>query len=481
LLFFINPSSATAGGPGFTLTVSGTNFNALSVVRWNGADRTTTFVSSTQLTATIPSNDIAVGGTADVTVFNPSPGVGTSSALTFTINATPLAVIERVSVDSAGTEGDSPSGGPSLSADGRFVAFVSLATNLVAGDTNRRQDIFVRDTCVGGPAGCTPSTIRVSVDSAGTEANSVSVRPAISADGRFVAFVSLATNLVAGDTNGVHDIFVRDTCVGGPAGCTPSTIRVSVDSAGTEGNGNTTTTNGPNPSTSADGRFVAFGSGASNLVVGDTNGAQDIFVRDTCVRGPADCTPSTIRVSVNSAGIEANSVNSISFKVSMSADGRFVAFASFASNLVAGDTNAATDVFVRDTCVRGPAGCTPSTIRVSVNSAGTEGNRVSLRPAISADGRFVAFASFASNLVAGDTNAGTDFFVRDTCVGGPAGCTPSTIRVSVDSAGTEGNSSSSSPSLSADGRSVAFGSLASNLVAGDTNSVPDVFLAPTGF
>ena len=210
LVFFINPSSATAGGPGFTLTVDGINFTSGSVVRWNGADRTTTFVSSTQLTTTIPASDIAAAGTADVTVFNPSPGGGTSSALTFTITAT----IERVSVDSAGTQGDGISrtiGLPSTSADGRFVAFESLATNLVMGDTNFFVDIFVRDTCVGGPAGCTPSTIRVSVDSAGTEGNGASVRPTISADGRFVAFSSAASNLVAGDTNGVWDVFLAPT------------------------------------------------------------------------------------------------------------------------------------------------------------------------------------------------------------------------------------------------------------------------------
>jgi Tol biopolymer transport system component len=314
----------------------------------------------------------------------------------------------------------------------------------------------------------------VSVDSAGTEGNSSSVRPAISADGRFVAFASFASNLVAGDTNGTSDIFVRDTCVGGPAGCTPSTIRVSVDSAGTEGDSISTS-----PSLSADGRFVAFVSRASNLVAGDTNLARDIFVRDTCVGGPAGCTPSTIRVSVDSAGTEANTT---SLRPAISADGRFVAFETDANNLVAGDINKNPDVFVRDTCVGGPAGCTPSTIRVSVDSAGTEANSTGSGPAsLSADGRFVAFESLASNLVAGDTNGAHDIFVRDTCVGGPAGCTPSTIRVSVDSAGTEGDSSSTSPSLSADGRFVAFASLASNLVAGDTNSLVDVFLAPTGF
>jgi len=149
---------------------------------------------------------------------------------------------------------------------------------------------------------------------------------------------------------------------------------------------------------------------------------------------------------------------------------------------VAGDTNGAGDVFVRDTCVGVPAGCTPSTTRVSVASDGTQGNAgVFFDLSISADGRFVAFDSDASNLVAGDTNGAVDVFVRDTCLGAPAGCTPSTIRVSVASDGTQANNSSITGALSADGRFVAIDSNASNLVADDTNGFIDVFLARTGF
>ena len=122
-----------------------------------------------------------------------------------------------------------------------------------------------------------------------------------------------------------------------------------------------------------------------------------------------------------------------------------------------------------------------SLVRVSVDSAGSGGNSTSMSSSMSANGRFVAFESIASNLVAGDTNNLADVFVRDTCVGGPGGCTPSTVRVSVDSAGAEGNGGSFSPSISADGRFVAFASIASNLVAGDTNNAVDVFLAATGF
>ncbi len=303
--------------------------------------------------------------------------------------------------------------------------------------------------------------------------NGDSAVPSISADGRFVSFGSLASNLVAGDTNAFGDVFVRDTCLGA-AGCTPSTVRVSVASDGTQGDDTSDSF-----SISADGRFVAFESDASNLVAGDTNLATDIFIRDTC-RGATGCTPSTVRVSVASDGTQANG-NSFGNAngAAVSADGRFVAFQSDASNLVADDTNAASDIFVRDTCL-GATGCTPSTVRVSVASDGTQTGGGGSRFSISPDGRFVAFESGASDLVVGDTNAASDIFVRDTCLGA-TGCTPSTVRVSVGATFgfPQANGSSSRAAISSDGRFVAFSSGASNLVVGDTNGVGDVFLAGT--
>ncbi|MEG4109299.1 hypothetical protein [Microcoleus sp. S13_C5] len=278
-------------------------------------------------------------------------------------------IITRVSVDSAGNQGNSFSYTPSISPDGRFVAFTSDASNLVPGDTNNSYDIFVRDTL-------TNTTSRVSLDSAGNQGNRNSYRPSISAGGRFVAFESDASNIVPGDTNNTNDIFVRDTL-------TNTTTRVSIDSAGNQANDAS-----DGASISADGRFVAFDSYASNLVPGDTNNTNDIFVRDTL-------TNTTTRVSVDSAGNQQN-FSSFFNVSSISADGRFVAFTSFASNLVPGDTNAYTDIFVRDTL-------TNTTTRVSFGSAGNQGNSVSQSPSISADGRFVAFTSFASNLVPGDT------------------------------------------------------------------------------
>ena len=223
----------------------------------------------------------------------------------------------RVAVDSAGAQGNSGSFVPSLSATGRWVAFASGATNLVAGDTNAATDIFVHDRKTG-------ETVRVSVDSAGIEGNGDSSGPSISATGRWVAFQSFATNLVAGDTNEASDVFVHDRRTG-------QTVRVSMDSAGVQGNDTSS-----DPSISANGRWVAFQSFATNLVAGDTNGDRDIFVHDLT-------TGETVRVSVNSAGIQGNSE---SFFASLSAKGRVVAFTSDASNLVAEDTNGDSDVFV---------------------------------------------------------------------------------------------------------------------------------------
>ncbi|MEW6746961.1 MAG: hypothetical protein AB1486_29850 [Planctomycetota bacterium] len=282
----------------------------------------------------------------------------------------------RVSIDSWGVEGDGDSSGSSISADGRYVAFESWATNLVAGDTNERIDVFVYDRQI-------EQTTRVSVDSTGVEGNNWSWHSSISADGRYVAFESLATNLVAGDTNGDVDVFVHDRQSG-------QTTRVSVDSYGVQGNSESGV-----PSISADGRYVAFESWATNLVAHDTNGEVDVFVHDRQ-------TGQTTRVSLDSWGVEGDGDSSGS---SISADGRYVAFESWATNLVAGDTNGVVDAFVHDRQSR-------QTTRVSVDSSGVEGNNDSRYRSISADGRYAAFHSRATNLVVGDTNSKCDVFVR---------------------------------------------------------------------
>lgn len=283
----------------------------------------------------------------------------------------------RVSVASDGTEGNAGSTDPSITADGRYVAFRSGASNLIPDDTNGTSDTFVHDMLTG-------STTRISVASDGTQGDLESVSiPSISADGRYVAFQSRATNLVANDTNGGYDAFVHDTLTG-------STTRVSVASDGTQGNESSGA-----PFISANGRYVAFNSGSSNLVPDDTNGFPDNFVHDIL-------TGVTTRVSVASDGTQGN--ESSAQGATMSGDGRYVAFQSLATNVVPNDTNGGHDVFVRDML-------TSVTTRISVDANGVEGNGISTDPAISADGRYIAFASRATNFVPNDTNGAKDIFL----------------------------------------------------------------------
>jgi Tol biopolymer transport system component len=394
-------------------------------------------------------------------------------------------ITERVSVGPGGVQANNTSYGSALSADGRFVAFDSSASNLVPGDSNGVLDVFVRDRQTG-------ITQRVSVGLGGAQGNSYSGDPALSADGRFVAFESGATNLVPGDTNGVQDVFVRDLQTGttervsvGPGGGpdnessgdpalsadgrfvafysgdsgvfvldrqTGTTERVSVGPGGVPGNESSA-----QPALSADGRFVAFTSGSSNLVPGDTNNLLDIFVRDRQ-------TGTTERVSVGPGGPEAYGG---SWLPAISADGRFVAFMSMRSFSRPSEG----DVFLHDRQ-------TGTIQRVSVGPGSVQTNNWSSYANLSADGRFVAFGSWASNLVPGDTNGVKDVFVRDLQTG--------TIqRVSVGPGGVQGNaagvpgangSGRIMPALSADGRFVAFDSHSSNLVPGDTNGKLDTFV-----
>ena len=500
----ISPSGATAGGAQFTLTVNGSGFLSASVVRWNDSDRATTFISATQLTASIPSSDIAIGGVAQVRVFNEVPEGGTSNSAAFPITAASGAgSIDRVSVASDGTQANGDSFSPAVSADGRFIAFQSYGTNLVADDTNGVHDVFFRDTCQGAPAGCTPSTIRVSVASDGTQANGDSGGPtafddidriAISANGRLVAFSSHASNLVSDDTNVLDDVFLRDTCQGAPAGCMPSTTRVSVNNDGSQ-----IMFPSASPALSADGRFVAFlvlnqvvpGSinisvrdtcfGAlpgctlsTTMVPGDSNfdpwlsadgrfitfeSPAGVFFRDTCFGAMGSCMPSTTLASVKNDGSHLG----YAFDSTISAAGRFVGF------VVAGATDPLTgalinsDVLFRDTCAE-TAGCAPSTTLTFDGGASI----AAFQPSLSADGHFMAV-----QIVRPDSSY--QILVLDTCVGAPTGCVPSTI-LSVETA----NNLASQPSLTADGRFVAFASAADDLIAGDTNKSMEIFLARTG-
>jgi Tol biopolymer transport system component len=332
----------------------------------------------------------------------------------------------------SGTAGNGSSGGTAVSADGRFSVFQSNATDLVPGDTNGATDVFRLDRVTG-------ATTRLSVSTGGVQGNGPSVAPAVSANGSRVVFASVASTLVAGDTNGASDIFLHDRGTG-------ATTRISVDSAGAQASGGSFA-----PSISADGRFVVFESDAANLVPGDGNGLRDVFLRDL-IAG------TIVRVSEGGGGADALGASS---RGTIAADGGAVTFQSLAPNLVAGDTNGVADVFHR-------ALSTGVVTRVSVDSSGAQGDGASTVPSPSREGRFVVFASVATNLVA-PGNTAKHVYVHDIVLG-------KTMRASIDDEGAPGNGDSDLPSISCDGRYVAFVSSATNLVALDGNGVADVFV-----
>jgi hypothetical protein len=379
----------------------------------------------------------------------------------------------RASVSSAGIEANAASGrgGVAMSADGRDIAFVSDASNLVVGDGNGVTDVFVRDTKLG-------TTSRISVSSGGAEGNGAASAEAlaVSPGGRFVTFTSLATNLAPGNDDSLcapdpcPDVYIRDRVAG--------TTRILVPFGV-----------GPTPARmllTADAKFYAY----------DTNISEGVA---RCRRSTGRC----VQVSVLPRRIVVDEADPNSFLGGISAGGRFVLFHKVGANesphptsKVAGGifvrdvarhttqvvttkpfdladalsphgrfrlyTTGKRDVFVRD-------GATGAVHRISVSSTGHRANGSSLGIAISSGGRYCLFSSNATNLVAGDQNAARDLFLRDRRLG-------TTVRVNVSTSGTQANAAVRFAALSADGRWVAFSTPATNLVAGDLNAVRDVFM-----
>jgi len=346
--------------------------------------------------------------------------------------------VERVSVSTAGVEGDGDSLWPQISADGRYVAFPSYATNFGEGDTNAAGDVFLRDRF-------SDTTEWVSVSytpgESGTYSSGHSV---ITADGRYVAFISYASDLVSDDTNGTYDAFVWDRDTG-------LTELVSVSSTGDQSNAKCMDT-----AISGDGRYVAFSSVASNLVAGVANGKYQVYLHDRQLH-------TTEGLSLDGVGNPGNDDSGYRLTF-MNADGRYVVFESVASNLVPGATNGYRNVFVRDRQL-------DTTQCASVTPGGLPGDEDSDSPNISADGRYVVFASYADDLVSGDTNGYRDVFVRDLQ-------DQVTEKVSVSSSEVQGDGDSGDwlLGISATGRYVSFTSAATNLVANDNNACNDVFL-----
>jgi len=347
--------------------------------------------------------------------------------------------VELISVDSDGIVGNAASNYPTISANGRYIAFESAASNLVGSDSNKAVDVFLHDRQTG-------DTIRVSVKSDGSQGDSFSQHPAISADGSAIAFESKATNLVANDTNGLVDIFVRDRVAG-------ATERVSVAGSDTQANGPS-----ESPTLSGDGKFVAFRSIAGNLVAGDSNGKYHIYLRDRTQTQTTRLTQTT----------DGELANGDSDAPSISADAVYVAFESDSTNLTTADFNGLRDIYVLDRKYQ-EHNNPPFARMVSPSLE----NAYSSNAAISSDGRYVVYSYRANNV--------NQILVGDTQYGRFNNVSVATyIPPWIAPYGQAGNGSSANPSISADGRFIVFDSVATDIALGDTNNKDDVFLHDRG-
>lgn len=583
ILTSLSPANFAAGTTASaTLSVNGSSLVPSSVIEIDGspAQGGTTFVSNGQLNAQLTPGYFAAGGSHQVQVVNPGPGGGASNIIPFAVNPTLTAGLPvLIDVGYNGAEANQgvcgqncavgpptlTTAGPSISSNASAVAFASTSTNLIKNPTSTGTDIFIRTTCLGNGS-CTPVTSDVSigpnkvasngsssepsVDTGATHVaftstatnlvagipftqsirqvywlpvcaatattcsagelvstaadgispgNGESYNPSISPDGRYVAFVSLATNLVGGlaTLDGITpQVFLRDTCNGATSvttgtACVPTTFLVSTLDGTTAGNAPSS-----QPSVSSNATYVSFTSAASNLgaTAPNPNGFQEIFVRTTCLV-TTSCTAVTSLVSTPDGVTPANNASSESKIVS---GGRFVVFASTATNIVAG-AGPVQQIYMYDTCAGLTTACAPSVTLISTPDAEnptTPGNAVSEFPSISQGstttvanttaGELIAFASKASNLGSVTGNGVENIFIRKSCLGFTSTitiCTPSTTLVS-QPAGTSpppADGDSLIPAISSDGHSVAFLSSANNLVANDTNGFTNVFLALTTF
>lgn len=410
-----------------TLTFTPGDFAAAHVVTVTGVNDAIIdgIQGYTVITAAASSTDGAYNG------MNPVDVAGTNSDDDY--------IVTNGSVNTAGVQANLDTGAGDtavqISYDGRFIAFRSYADNLVAGDTNSDSDCFVRDMQLN-------TTERVSVGTDGSQAPGVSASPLISADGRYVVFMSNGAPTWTGYTGAYHT-WIRDRTLG-------TTTIVSLTSAGSAATGS--------PSAlSSDARYVLFNNAVNNTVPGDTNGRGDLFIRDRTLLTTTRATLQSGGAQYTTGGVFA----AASYGPSVSDDGRFVVFsADMACNITADAGKTDTNVFLRDTMAN-------TTVLLSFTTAGVPGRAQSMDS--TPDGRYVLLYSYASVYVAGDTSTYGDVYVYDRLMG--------TFEVvSVSTAGVLGNQFSWSGSISDDGRYVAFESAASNLVAGDSNGQNDVFV-----
>lgn len=349
---------------------------------------------------------------------------------------------ERVSVSSAGRQGDSVSEVGTLSADGRFVAFTSAASTLGGPNSNGGEfDVYVRDRQAD-------VTTLISIGAGGRGANGFSDQPFISRGGRYVVFRTDATNLVAGvdaEFRGGFGAYIRDRQVG-------ATTRVDIGLGGAEPDDGIQSLYG----ISGDGRYVLFSSSSTNLVARDDNGRPDLFLRDRRAG-----TTTIVSLTDGDQPIEGGAGNA-----TISANGRFVVFISSAPGAAPGPSSTRPQVYVRDR----QAG---TTRLASVSGTGRPSNLGSDDPFVSDNGQIVVFSSQATNLVPGDTNDDEDVFVRNLRLG-------TTTRVSVGPGRVQANLNSIAAGISADGRLIAFFTAATTIVRGDTNGKSDVFVYDRG-
>jgi Ca2+-binding RTX toxin-like protein len=351
--------------------------------------------------------------------------------------------VQRISTGTAGQEGDDNSYRANISQDGRYVLFQSAASNLVTGDTNGEVDVFIKDLQTG-------TLQRISTATDNAQSNGGVGDFSISADSKFVVFSSWASNLVADDTNVLTDVFIKDLQTG-------AIQRVSTSSTGGQGDGDSGWDNPP--ILSQDGRYVIFSSDATNLVAGDTNGMTDVFRKDLQA-GTLEI------VSASSTGVVGDAYSGSHYSISASADGRFIAFESEATNLVPGGANIdpwgsqMVDIYLKD-MQTGAIRC------VSTNVNGVRGNGWSEAPALSADGRYLVFKSQATNLMQYDINRNCDMYIKDLQTG-------EVQSLSVNSLSMQGSGALGIPTITLDGRTIVFESDAA-LTMGDLNASADVY------
>jgi hypothetical protein len=427
---------------------------------------------------------------------------------TSTTSCTPTTIV--ISSDPNGNAANGASSEPSISTSATvpgFGAFTSTATNLTTSVPipSGVSQVYWRPLCTSTTSACqftstTYVTQLISVGADGlTAGNGASYNPVVSSDGQYVAFVSLATNLVSSvNVDGVTpQVYVRSTCNGGTptSSCAATTYLVSTGDGVTPGNRPSS-----HPSISANGLYVAFTSSASNLGATAPNPGliPQVFERSTCATTLGTttntCSPLTFLISTPDGATPANGASgesSISHTTTATStsgvayNGRFVAFESTATNLVPG-AGPTQQIYMRDTCTGVTTsvitGCTPTTILVSTADGVTPGNGLSEHPSISGAAEFVAFSSLSSNF-ANTTNGVENIFVRNTCVAVDISCTTGIAIASIPQGtnASPANGSSYVPSISADGQTVSFLSFASNLVPNDTNGLEDMFLGSTTY